>query len=179
MHNAIQIMLDEHDIISSAEDVIKKLDQYWQKSEEGFTEHLSALLQFFREYSDQYHHYKEENILFPALEDSDDFVVHSMILEFKEHHEMFREHTQAIEEYLAKGQYGEAYTLLVTYMNELLDHIAAENDEFFVMAESLLSDEELETMYFKFLDIDLELGEGRKEELGKLIEEIKAEIGAS
>jgi hypothetical protein len=34
-------------------------------------------------------------------------------------------------------------------------------------------------MYFKFLDIDLELGEGRKEELGKLIEEIKAEIGAS
>jgi hypothetical protein len=32
----------------------------------------------------------------------------------------------------------------------------SENDELFVMAESLLSVAELETMYFKFLDIDLE-----------------------
>jgi hemerythrin-like domain-containing protein len=176
MHNPIQILLDEHEIISSAQGVIKKLDRYWERSEEGFTEYVTELLQFFRTYSDQYHHYKEEEVLFPLFKDSDEMVVHSMILEFKEHHEMFREHTQAIEAQLEKGQYGQAYTILVTYMNELLDHIAAENDEFFVIAESLLSDEELEKMYFKFLDIDVELGEGRKEELRNLLSEIEVGI---
>jgi hemerythrin-like domain-containing protein len=176
MHNPIQILLDEHEIISSAEGVIKKLDQYWERSEEGFTEYVSELLQFFRTYSDQYHHYKEEEVLFPLFKDSDEMVVHSMILEFKEHHEMFREHTQAIKAQLEKGQYSETYAILVTYINELLDHIAAENDEFFVITESLLSEAELETMYFKFRDIDVELGEGRKEELSEMLKTINLSI---
>ena len=52
---------------------------------------------------------------------------------------------------------------------DLLDHIAAENDELFVLAETLMSEDELETIYFKFKDIDMELGEVNKIELEESI----------
>jgi hemerythrin-like domain-containing protein len=169
MNNPIQIMLDEHEIISSAADVIKKLDHHWERNEDKFIENVHSLVNFFREYSDKYHHYKEEQTLFPTLENLDDFVVNSMVAELKEHHEMFREYTQSIEGHLTERQFTRAYAILCTYMDELLDHIAAENDELFVMAESLLSENELEAMYFKFKDIDIELGEDRKQELQEML----------
>ncbi len=169
-------MLDEHEIISSAEEIIKKLDHYWDTNEEGFVKHVHSLIGFFREYSDQYHHYKEEQVLFPDLENLDDFVVNSLVSELKEHHEMFREYTLSIEQFTSEKQFSKAYAILCTYMDELLDHIAAENDELFVMAESLLSEAELETMYFKFKDIDLELGESRKVDLCRLLNSIEEDI---
>jgi len=51
----------------------------------------------------------------------------------------------------------------------LLDHIAAENEELFVLAENLMDEHQLETIYFKFVDVDMELGESRKKDFEKLI----------
>jgi hemerythrin-like domain-containing protein len=175
-NNPIQLMLDEHEVISSAEGVIQNLAHRWEKSEEDFINHVRSLLSFFREYSDKFHHYKEEQVLFPELENLGDFVVNSLVSELKEHHEMFRGYTQSIKGLLDDHQFEQAYTILSTYMNELLDHIAAENDELFVMAESLLSASDLETMYFRFKDIDLELGESNKAELCEMLTEIKLSI---
>jgi hemerythrin-like domain-containing protein len=176
MNNPIQEMLDEHEIISSSESIVQLLDHHWEKSEEEFINHITSLIIFFREYSDKYHHFKEEKVFFPELENLGDFAVNALVLELKEHHEMFREYTQSIEQFLGEHQFEKAYTLLRTYMNELSDHIAAENDELFVIAESLLSEANLETMYFRFKDIDIELGENNKAELGKLLEEIEVAL---
>lgn len=169
-------MLDEHEIISSAEQIIQLLDHHWEKNEEEYILHMRSLISFFREYSDQYHHYKEEQILFPQLENLDDFAVNSIISELKEHHEMFREHTLVIEKSLDEHQYEKGYKVLCSYMNELLDHIAAENDEVFVMAESLFSESELDSIFFKFKDIDMELGESRKEEHCDKLNEISSAL---
>ena len=51
----------------------------------------------------------------------------------------------------------------------MLDHIGAENDELFSLAENLMGEDDLETIYFKFKDIDMELGEDRKRELEESI----------
>jgi len=169
-------MLDEHEIISSADQSVQLLDRYWEISEEGFVKHVQSLIRFFREYSDKYHHYKEEQVLFPALENHIDFLVNSMISELNEHHEIFREFTKAIEEHINKNQFEKAYTKLSLYMDELLDHIAAEDDELFVMAVSLLSGDELESMYYKFRDIDIDLGEDRKVKLCNMLKDIEEEI---
>ena len=98
--------------------------------------------------------------------------MNSLVLELTEHHEMFREHTLSIEQLLSNNQLEKAYGLLCIYMNELLDHIAAENDELFVIAESLLSKEDQESIYFRFKDIDVQLGESRKEHLCTILEDI-------
>ena len=51
-----------------------------------------------------------------------------------------------------------------TYLQSLKDHIAAENDELFPMADDLFSPDEIERLYYRCIDKDEELGVARKQE---------------
>lgn len=162
-------MLDEHEVICQAEEIIERLDRTWETDAVQFKATVNNLIAFFREYADGYHHRKEEEVLFPAIKDHPDFVLQEIIEEFETHHEDFRSYANLIEMALAENEYKKAYEGLYNYLQDLLDHIGAENDELFVLAESLMDEEDLETIYFKFKDIDLELGEERKRELEESI----------
>ena len=52
---------------------------------------------------------------------------------------------------------------------DLRDHIAAENEELFVLAENLLDDSEKEKMFFLFKDIDMEAGENHLKKLAEIL----------
>lgn len=164
-HNPIEVMHAEHDIIMQAEEIINKCNGLWEKDSTGYINQVIQLLEFFREYADGYHHHKEEEVLFPAISEHPDFVLHEIIEELERHHESFRDYTNEIEKAIVDKDFPKSYKLLRGYCNDLLDHIAAENEELFVLAENLLSDETLETIFFKFKDIDMELGEDRKSQL--------------
>lgn len=169
-NNPIQVMLDEHEVICKTENIIENLNKVWEDDEEKYKEIVNTLITFFREYADGYHHRKEEEVLFPAVYDHPDFVLQEIIEEFNTHHEDFRDYTVDIENAIAEGDFEKSYNELNNYLQDLLDHIGAENDELFVLAESLMDEQELETIFFKFKDIDLELGEERKIELEESIE---------
>lgn len=169
-NNPIQTLMDEHEIISSTEDLIKTLDKQWETDKDNYTNKIKHLLEFFREYSDKFHHHKEEEVLFKELKANPDFILDDLISELEEHHEMFRETVNDIEEALSNEGFEKVQSLLSQFINDLLDHIAVENDELFIMAESLFSEDELERMYFLFEDIDRELGEERKQELAEKLE---------
>ena len=158
-------MLDEHEIICQTEEIIESLDKTWETDAEKYKKTVSSLITFFRDYADGYHHRKEEDVLFPAINDHPSFVLQEIIEEFETHHEDFRDYTVEIENAIEEGDYTKSYKELNQYLQDLLDHIAAENDELFVLAENLLDEGDLEIIYFKFKDIDLELGEERKREL--------------
>lgn len=172
-NNPIQTLLDEHEVICKTESIIENLNQLWESDIEKYTEIVTTLISFYREYADGYHHRKEEEVLFPAIKNHPDFVLQEIIDEFEQHHEDFRDYTKEIEEAIAEGDYQKSYQELNNYLQDLLDHIAAENDELFVLAESLLGEEELETIFFKFKDIDMELGQVRKTELEEKISTIE------
>ena len=160
---AIEHLMQEHELISSTGDAIRRLNGTWNNDPEAYANAVRRLLRFFREYSDQVHHHKEEQILFPMLMDHPQFTMHEIVSELEDHHVQFREHTQAIEDALDAGDHAKAQRTLEHYHRELLDHIAAENDELFIMAEQLFSEQELETLYHRFLDFDAEHGEKRVE----------------
>jgi hemerythrin-like domain-containing protein len=169
-HNVIQTMLDEHELICKSEAIVEQLKDTWESNPEGYVETARQLLTFFREYADGYHHRKEEEILFPALIDSPEFTLDEMVEEFEAHHQDFRDTLAEIESLLQSNEMKESFGLLESYLQDLLDHIGAENDELFVLAENLLEPDELETLYFKCKDIDMELGEARKLELEQQLE---------
>lgn len=173
-HNPIQTMLDEHEVICQAEAIIEGLDKTWETDADKYKETVNTLITFFRDYADAYHHRKEEEVLFPAINDHPDFVLQEIIEEFETHHEDFREYTKEVEDAIEQGDFEKSYKELNNYLQDLLDHIGAENDELFVLAETLMDEDELETIYFKFKDIDLELGEDRKVELEQSIESLMA-----
>ena len=164
-NNPIQVLMNEHEVISSVEGIIQSLDKNWETDEDKYAEKVKQLLRFFREYSDSFHHHKEEQVLFKELIDNPDFTLDDIITELEDHHEMFRATVGEIQEAVDQKEWSKVQNLLERYINDLLDHIAVENDELFIMAESLFSEEELERMYFLFEDIDMELGKERKQEL--------------
>ena len=163
--NPIEVLVKEHDIISMAEGIVRSLQNTWEINENKYSQKVGHLILFFREYSDQFHHHKEEEVLFKKLRDNPDFLLNDIISELEGHHEMFRETVAEIEDALQNKDWPQTQKLLKEYVNDLLDHIAVENDELFNMAESVFSDDELERIYFLFEDIDRDLGQERKLEL--------------
>lgn len=164
-NNPIQVLLDEHEVIRSSEKIINALDHSWLENENKYAEKVVNLLRFFREYTDYFHHRKEEDVLFRELKNNSGFLLPEIISELEGHHQAFRETVAEIEIALQCRQWKNIQNLLTRYMNDLLDHIAVENDEIFIIAEAVFSKEELERMYFRFEDIDSNLGKDKKNEL--------------
>ncbi len=178
-NNPAEMLMKEHSTIEQVESVIHSMDGLWEKDHEKYRAMVSKLLYFFREYSDVFHHRKEEEVLFPELINHPDFLLNEIIDELEEHHEMFREYTKEIEDLIESDELIKAHVLLKRYVNDLLDHIAVENDELFSIAENLFTDSQLENMYFRFKDIDLELGEDLKTELEQIPQDLRGELAVN
>lgn len=172
-NNPIKTLMNEHETIGLTEGIIQNLDKLWETDEEFYTQKVNNLLTFFSEYSDKYHHHKEEEVLFKELNDNPDFLLDDIITELEEHHESFRNTISEVREALDNNDFADVQSLLEQYINDLLDHIAIENDELFVTVELLFNESQLERMFFLFKDIDMELGEDRKIELVKSIAALK------
>lgn len=168
-YNPIQTMYEEHNLISMLEYCVYKLYHTLQEDSKLYENNVIELTVFLNEYADKIHHRKEEEILFPALLDCPEFTLNELLLELKVHHVRFREFSRKIKENIALKNYAQSYVILKEYCNELLDHIAIENDELFVLTETLLNQEELERIFFKFQDVDREVGLERKAELESII----------
>ena len=172
-NNPAAMLINEHTIIKRVETIIHSMDKLWEKDSEKYKSMVSRLLYFFKEYSDKFHHYKEEEVLFPEMRNHPDFVLDEIIDELEDHHKMFRQYADEIKESVEMNQLEKAHAILKKYISNLLDHIAIEDDELFSMAESLFTEEQFKKLYFRFKDIDRELGEEFKEDLEKIPQELE------
>lgn len=169
-NNPVELLMNEHTTISSVESIIKSINNKWKINSENYLQDVKQILVFLREYSDNFHHFKEEKILFSELKNHKDFIYQEIIDELEQQHDMFRKNNAQITSLIEQKQYEETQALLENNMNDLLDHIAVENDELFGIAETLFNETELERIYFKFIDIDNETGVQNKQ---KLIDDIQ------
>lgn len=170
MNKTIQVLYNEHEIIGNAIHAAQQAKNYMATNEKQYDRNVRELIGFFRDYADNFHHYKEEQILFPAMAKRNELLADGVLKEMLDNHEDFREQLKAIETLLDEKKYTQAQKLLDTYTEALSDHIAVENDEVFQMAETLFSGAELEKIFFDFEDADIELGNGKKQEFEELAE---------
>lgn len=174
MQNSLsQILVDEHNIIIEAGMLINLNDRLWESNPSEYERYVNNLLGFFSVYADEFHHQKEEEILFPAISRKNDIVGGSIVQELIEHHEDFRQLIQQIRKALSANDFVSVQKYLGTYFDKLKDHIAVENDELFPMAEELFTKEESDKLYFKCVDKDRELCLSRKEELENFIKNLR------
>jgi hemerythrin-like domain-containing protein len=121
-------------------------------------------LMFMREYADECHHGKEEDILFEALSDRDISDEHQGILErLLEDHERGRKLANSLEDATERWEDGEfeAREHIIEALAGLADlypdHIATEDDDFFIPVMDYFSDNEKEDMMEDMWDFDHEL----------------------
>ena len=125
---ATQLLREEHEIILRALDVLEALAKRGAAANQ-------TLVDFFTDFADVHHHGKEEEILFPALEEAgfphDAGPVGVMLHE----HTQGRELTAALRDPKQFAQAALAYAAL------LRAHIEKENQVLFPMADNAIEDQ--------------------------------------
>ena len=176
MNKTIEMLFDEHSVIISAVSITDSLNNLRQQNPSAYKAMVRKVIAFLKGYADEYHHYKEEVILFPEMINKNELFGDGIIKEMMDNHKEFRQMIRLIETRLNEGEYELAQKQLETYVKMLLDHIAVENEEIFQAAESLFTDAELENIGFRFQDIDRELGDEKKQSFVEIMNQIRAEI---
>ena len=169
-----QLLVAEHDIILEAGNLISLNRSQWKSNPSAYKQTVNQLLDFFSVYADHFHHHKEEEILFPAISKKSEIAGAGIIFELIEHHEEFRQLMQQIRTTLDNNDFASTQQFLESYISILKDHIAAENDELFPMAEDIFSKDELDKLYYKCIDKDWDLGIIHKEEMENLINKLQS-----
>jgi hemerythrin-like domain-containing protein len=167
MNKAIEVLDKEHRVIT---EMLDRTDEMFKSilNSDGDIGDVKKQLEFFRFYADEYHHNKEEKILFPEMVKRNEMLEFGIIHEMLENHEDFRELLGEVNELIDTGSFLEAYDKFREYSRLLLEHIAVEDEEVFQIAETLFSDDELQTIYYHFEDCDLELGKEEKLKLEEI-----------
>ncbi|HEY3250054.1 MAG TPA: hemerythrin domain-containing protein [Ignavibacteria bacterium] len=176
MDKSIEILYNEHDIIKSVINYREKIAALANSNPELYKKTILELINFFRNYADKFHHYKEEKLLFPLMCEKNDMLKDSIIQEMLENHEDFRKLVKSIESAADSGNYEESSKLMFKYTEMLLDHIAVEDHELFQMAEMLFDEKELEKLYYDFQDIDRELGLESKHDFERMEEKLEIKL---
>lgn len=176
MHNTIRSLYDEHEMIMEATEVAKEAAALIGKDDARYANTVRDLLNFFKTYADEYHHHKEEEVLFPLMLESNEMLGDGVLKEMLDNHEEFRDMLNAIAQNLEAGRLPQVRDGLAKYCEALLDHMAVENDEVFHMALSLLDDNMLDRIGFQFEDHDRETGAERKEELAERVRGLRKEL---
>ncbi|HWR33103.1 MAG TPA: hemerythrin domain-containing protein [Chitinophagaceae bacterium] len=167
-----ELLVAEHNVILEAGKLIGSNHTLWETDPAAYKEFVNCLIGFFSVYADEFHHQKEEEILFPAISKVNEMAGMSIVGELTEQHEDFRLLVQEIRNVFNRQDYASTQQYLEIYMDKLRDHIAAENDELFPMADTILSADEIDKLYYRCIDKDEELGRGRKKEYEEQIKKL-------
>jgi hemerythrin-like domain-containing protein len=139
------VLSDEHRVI---ERVLAALQRLTAAPVNSSLEQWRKALEFFRHFADECHHFKEEKLLFPALEKHgipcEGGPIGMMLVEHEEGRGHVRSMVDAVDQ-LKKGNSAATATLLDharAYITLLQEHIQKEDDILFRMADEVIPEDE-------------------------------------
>ena len=166
-----EILSDEHRVIERVLGAVEKL----AKGPVGALEPWKQALEFIRGFADQCHHFKEEKVLFPAMEahgiPSEDGPIGMMLLEHEEGRSYVRAMLAAITLIEAKNEAAKESLLssAQAYCRLLREHIQKEDEILFRMADEVISADEQKKVSAAFAQYEAEeMGAGVHEKYLKI-----------
>ena len=171
------VLMDEHRVIERVLAVVEQLVEV--KGEPPLAKWKLAL-DFFRHFADQCHHYKEEKVLFPAMETHgvpcEGGPIGMMLLE----HEEGRGHVRSMQHAVSLVEVNNpaGKDILINsaraYVRLLREHIQKEDEVLFTIASDVIPDAEQRSLS-KMLEKHEaeEIGTGVHEKYLKIVEELE------
>jgi len=156
MNTATQNLENDHVYILRLIDVMEKMVLNCATD----TAHLELVVNLIKTYADGFHHAKEEQVLFPLLEEKGFSKVHGpvavMLHEHVEGREFVKGISQRIDVYKAGNVSAlpEIYQYMQGYVDLLRDHISKEDNVLFKLADKALSSDEQLELLNKFGSIE-------------------------
>jgi len=175
---ATELLSDEHRVIERVLAVLQKLTT---RPVENSLDCWRKALDFFSHFADQCHHFKEEQVLFPAMEEHgiprDGGPIGMMLMEHEEGRGYVRAMLAALV--LAEAKNEAAKEILVNkakaYLRLLKEHIQKEDEILFRIADDVIPADEQKALLRSFEEHEArEIGEGVHEKYLKLVEELEA-----
>ena len=172
----------EHDAVQMTLKILDKICQGIEKSGEIIDlQHLGELLEFFKVFVDKCHHGKEEELLFPALENVGVSREGGPIGALLHEHQQGREYVQNMNETLSqytKGNRKAVAEFVKTakgYISLLNQHIDKENSVLFPLAEKHLSEQAQAKLWEGFEMIETQkIGVGKHDEFHKMLDKLES-----
>jgi hemerythrin-like domain-containing protein len=173
-----EILSDEHRVI---ERVLSALEKLTRLPVSGSVEHWQKALEFFRHFADQCHHFKEEEVLFPAMEThgipSEGGPIGMMLAEHEEGRAHVKFMSAAVEQF-ATGSTASEESLLSharAYLILLREHIQKEDDILFRMADEVITQDEQRQLLRRFEEHEAEaMGAGAHEKYLNIARELES-----
>lgn len=179
----IKDLTEEHEAVRLTLRVLEKISTDIDRSRKiANSDHIDALLEFFRVFVDKCHHGKEEKLLFPALEEvgvgKEGGPIGVMLDEHRQGRELVEAMTAAMTQYhqgeaAAAARFSEAAKAYIDLLNR---HIEKENNVLFSIAGRHLSQDTLSELKKGFDRIETEeIGVGRHAEFHRMLENLEKE----
>lgn len=174
---ATELLSDEHRVIERVLTVVEKLTQ---TPVESAIENWKKALDFFRYFADQCHHFKEEQVLFPAMEEHgvprEGGPIGMMLTEHEEGRGYVKTMMAALT--LAEARNEAAKDTLLenagAYLRLLREHIQKEDEILFRIADDVIPPDEQKELLRSFEQHEAkEMGTGVHEKYLKLVEELE------
>jgi hemerythrin-like domain-containing protein len=145
MSDPIQVLMDEHRVIEKVLDALERAADLEVPS--GF---YDRALEFCSAFADACHHAKEEDRLFPLLEERGIPRERGPVGVMCEEHVQGRAYIQQMRDAAAAGDFNRVRRVSLMYVGLLRDHIAKEDNVLFAMARDVLGKGDLEKLAAEF-----------------------------
>jgi hemerythrin-like domain-containing protein len=175
MSKAIADLMNEHEAILSAIQILERMMVAIEKAPSVDTNDIHNFIGFLKEFADKCHHGKEEGLLFPALvgagvQDKGG-PIGVMLADHAQGRKLIRDMEASLSpdvDRVKLAQSAGAYATL------LRNHIQKENTFLFPMTERVLTETQLEKLYEGFEEHEEKvIGQGRHEELHAMLKSLQ------
>ncbi len=178
---SIDELIAEHKAVMLSLAILEKVEQAIAKDDSQASSDLAELLEFFKGFVDKCHHAKEEDILFPELEQLGVARHGGPISVLLQEHQAGRQHIQDLSVHLSQLQTGDKKAAAQiamhsrAYIETLSAHIEKENKVLFPLAEKLMTSEIDKHLVNQFFDIERDrVGAGKHEAYHAMLHRLKS-----
>lgn len=177
---ATQRLKDEHQGVLLMLNILEAVCKKLSTGEKVEPKHLQQIVEFLQIFVDKCHHGKEEDVLFPAMEQAgipkENGPIGVMLVEHETGRGYVREMKTAIEKY-ASGDATLAANIVNAannFISFLRPHIEKEDNILYAMADQVLPAEQQEKLFTEFEKIENEkIGSGTHEKFHELLHQLK------
>jgi hemerythrin-like domain-containing protein len=170
-HNAVKVLLNVLEVICGRLESNQKVD----------ADHIRGAVHVIRNFADKAHHLKEEDLLFPVMENAGVSREKMLLEEITTEHDLGRGYVRGISDALLPYSIGDDRAGHVIrenagkYVSLMTSHIGKEEETVFPLAESHLSQADMDRLAREFERVDRDVvGEEKHHEFERILSSLSA-----